>query len=145
LQLAGGLIFYKKFKIMKNHTITIQILATILLFVAASSCYFDQHLPIEPDLTPVGEMSFKDDIIPIFNASCNMAGCHNGAVAPDLRAQNAFNALQNGGYIDVLNPQGSELMQWMLGNRNLPMPLSGPNSTYNSKVLGWIEQGAKNN
>lgn len=117
----------------------------VMFFLLLNSCYYDQILPVETDISDVGEMSFSGDIIPIFNQSCNNAGCHNGAVSPDLRPANAYNALTNGGFIDKNNPQNSELYQWMRGNRSMPMPLSGPNSDYNAKILAWITQGALNN
>lgn len=117
---------------------------TLIVVMAAmiNACTYDQVVPGEIE---VGTMSFSGDIIPIFNKDCNTSGCHNGTVAPDLRAANAFNALVNGNYINTGNPENSELYQWMRGNRGLPMPLSGPNATYNAKVLAWIQQGASNN
>ena len=112
------------------------------LLLLMNACYYDQYLP---DTQDVGEMSFSGDIMVIFNASCNNASCHGGAVAPDLRLDNAYNALINGNYIDKANPGNSELIQWMKGEKGLSMPLSGPNPTYNAKVLAWINQGALNN
>ncbi len=118
------------------------ILAFALLM---ASCYYRQELPVEPDSSNVGAMSFSKDIIPLFNQSCNTAGCHNGAVAPDLRPANAYNALISGNYLDAGNPENSELYQWMRGNRGLAMPPSGPNAAYNVKILAWIKQGSLNN
>lgn len=114
-----------------------------LLFVSAIfyACTYDQVLPKEIE---VGNVSFSGDIMPIFNASCNITTCHNGTVAPDLRPANAFNQLSNGGYINLSNPENSELYLWMRGERRLDMPLTGPNPTYNAKILAWIQQGANN-
>lgn len=109
------------------------------------SCTYDQVLPTGPDISNLGTMSFSDDIKPIFNASCNTSGCHDGSVSPDLRPDNAFNALTAGNYLNTQMPENSELYQWMIGARALPMPLSGPNTEYNNKVLAWITQGALNN
>lgn len=109
------------------------------------SCSYDQILPSGPDIDGLGTLSFNDDIKPIFNLSCNTSGCHDGSVIPDLRSDNAFEALTAGNYLDVDAPENSELYQWMLGTRSLPMPLSGPNPDYNNKVLAWITQGALNN
>ena len=121
----------------------IPVLAIILVF---NSCYKDVYVDLEDTENPsVGTMSFKNDIMPIFNASCNISGCHNGQVAPNLLPDKAYNSLINGNYINTSNPQASELYQWMKGNRSQPMPLSGPNKTYNDKVLAWITQGALNN
>jgi hypothetical protein len=89
---------------------------------------------------------FSGDIIPIFDKSCNMSGCHStGGKAPDLSPQRAYQALINGGYINTSSPEKSELYLWMTGKKGTPMPLSGPNQQYNSLVLAWIKQGALNN
>lgn len=109
------------------------------------SCAYDQVLPTGPNIDGIGPMSFNDDIKPIFNLSCNTSGCHDGSVIPDLRPDNAFNALTAGNYLNTAAPESSELYQWMIGARSLPMPLSGPNTEYNNKILAWITQGALNN
>jgi hypothetical protein len=117
----------------------------ILIAILYTSCSYDQHLPEEEPVV-TDTVFFADDILPIFNASCNTAGCHStGNVVPDLAPGNAYNSLINGGYIDVDTPDNSELLQWMRGNRGLSMPLDGPDPEYNSLVLAWITQGAKNN
>lgn len=129
---------------MKNKKI-IWISSLCILVIIMNACYYDQVLPAEP-VGDVGEMSFSKDIIPIFNASCNSTGCHNqGGQKPNLTATNAYSSLTSGGYIDKNPPESSSLYQWMNGEKGLPMPLSGPNATYNAKVLAWIEQGALNN
>lgn len=111
----------------------------VVVFV---SCYYD--ITLEKVVTE--PVSFSQDILPIFNRSCNSQACHGvGAIPPDLSPANAYNALRTGGYISVQNPVGSELYLWMRGDRALPMPLSGPNATYNATVLAWLEQGALNN
>jgi hypothetical protein len=121
----------------------------VLFFVVfMTSCYYDEVIPADKKINPdiVDEISFSKDIIPIFNASCNSAGCHKaGAIPPDLTPANAYTALNSGGYINTASPETSELYLWMKGSKSTPMPLSGPNVTYNAKVLAWIKQGAKNN
>jgi hypothetical protein len=116
-----------------------------MILIIMNSCYYDEVLPVE-SVGDVGEMSFSNDIIPIFNASCNMSGCHNkGGQKPNLSPESAYTSLINGGYIDKTTPENSSLYKWMKGEEAQPMPLSGPNATYNAKVLAWIEQGALNN
>lgn len=117
----------------------------LIMVVVITSCYYDQILPVEEEVEVVGTMSFANDIIPIFNQSCSTSGCHSGNVSPNLTASTAYNALTAGGYINTGSPSDSELLQWMKGNRALPMPLSGSNPTYVAKVQAWIEQGALNN
>ena len=123
----------------------IQIALALSMTLFLSQCYYDQIVYEEPE-PPAGDISFLNEIIPIFNASCNISGCHNtGGIAPDLSPAKAYNALFSGSYIDRDVPENSELYQWMAGNRGLSMPISGPNATYNATVLQWIKQGAKNN
>ncbi|MBT8191561.1 MAG: hypothetical protein KJO29_14110, partial [Bacteroidia bacterium] len=121
-----------------------KLLVCLLAFAAIQSCTYNEYLeedPIDPNL-----VSFSEDIIPFFNTDCNTSGCHGvGDIPPDLSPANAYDALIIGNYIDLTNPANSELYQWMKGNRNLPMPLSGPDAEANSKVLAWISQGALDN
>ncbi len=131
--------------------LTLPILAVAALALSAllpSGCTNNSGL-LQPPLPPIDttvKVSFSMEVVPIFNESCNSGTCHSaGGIAPDLTAANAYDALWDGNYIDTIAPEQSELLQWMLGNRRLPMPLSGPNATYNETVLNWIAQGAQNN
>ncbi|MBZ5857223.1 hypothetical protein [Flavihumibacter profundi] len=91
-------------------------------------------------------VSFTADIIPIFNSSCSLSGCHTtGGKSPDLTAANAYNSLMNGGYVNTADPESSVIYLWMTGKKSTPMPPSGINKDYNSLMLAWIKQGAKNN
>lgn len=129
-------------KTLKNIGLSVLFL---LLVVVMNSCYDDEVLPAGQEVV-TGEVSFTQDIIPIFNASCNGSGCHNnGGIAPNLSSGAALSALTGGGYINTSDPENSELYQWMIGNRSVDMPLSGPIGSANAKVLAWIRQGALNN
>lgn len=106
------------------------------------SCKYDEVLPPEV----AAGVSFNADIIPIFNANCNSAGCHNASGhIPILTEEAAYEALWSGGYIDTIAPDQSELYQWMIGARGLPMPPQGTIATDNATVLQWITEGAQNN
>lgn len=122
----------------------IKIILFMFFGLTLTTCYYDQFVDIG-DNSELGDVSFSADVISIFNQSCNTSGCHSGSVVPNLLPEKAFNELINGSYIDVDNPEESELYQWMEGNRSLPMPLTGANASYNATVLAWIEQGALNN
>jgi len=116
----------------------------LFVILSMSGCYYDDILedagPIEDDI------SFENDIISIFNASCNVTGCHNsGGQTPDLTPTNAFNSLISNGYIDVNNPVNSELYLWVSGQESTPMPVSGVDPVIRNTILAWIEQGAENN
>lgn len=128
---------------LRKQIIRILIVSGVII-AGAISCKYDDILPPEPD--PGIQVSFSEDIVPIFNASCNQSGCHNGAGhQPDLRSFSAYESLWGGNYIDTILPSQSQLYQWMSGTKGLPMPVEGSNATYNAAVLQWIEQGALNN
>lgn len=122
------------------------IIITALTIFFITGCYKTTTVPVDNTEEITEPVSFTSDIIPIFNNSCNLSGCHNtGGTEPDLSASNAYNALQSGGYINTANPESSELYLWMTGQRDTPMPVSGSNPEYNALVLAWIKQGAENN
>lgn len=111
-----------------------------------SGCYKDKTVILDTGEEITRTVSFSNDIIPIFNKSCNNSGCHSaGAKAPDLTAANAYLSLSAGNYMNSSTPQNSELYLWMTGKKGTPMPLSGPDKDYNALVLAWIKQGAQNN
>jgi hypothetical protein len=112
--------------------------------IILSACYKNRTVLIEPEVTRT--VTFSKDIIPIFNTSCNMSGCHNaGGIVPDLSQQNAYNALINGNFIDKTTAEKSVLYLKMSGNKGTPMPVSGVNYDYAAMILAWIKQGAENN
>ena len=124
-----------------------QAIVLLLIFglVSIVGCYYDNTI-INDNQEISGTVSFNDDIITIFNKDCNTSGCHNtGGIKPDLSPSNAYDALTNGNYLNNENPEESELYQWMKGNRSGPMPVSGPNNSYNARILAWIKQGSLNN
>jgi len=128
-------------KIIKyRHVILLALIAAVM-----SSCYYDEVIKAEENID-VGEVTFSNDIIPIFNQSCNVSGCHaRGGQKPDLSPENAYNSLINGNYVNVDSPENSELYLWVKGENALPMPPSGSDATINANILAWIEQGALNN
>ncbi len=114
------------------------------LIVLVNACKYDDILPPEPD--PGITISFSEDVVPIFNASCNGSSCHNGSgPSPDLRASVAYDNLWSGELIDTIEPTNSELYQWMNGDKGLTMPPQGKQPGDVATILQWIQQGAKNN
>lgn len=129
---------------MLNNKKIVGFLAGFALLLIAG-CYKDKTVILDAaEITRT--VSFSEDIVPIFNSSCNASGCHSsGGKSPDLSASNAYNSLILGNYIDKETPVNSELYKWMSGKRGLPMPVSGVNKEYNALILAWIKQGANNN
>ena len=124
------------------------IIASILfcgtLFVL-SGCYKDKTvITATPEITRT--VTFSQDIIPIFNKSCNISGSHSaGGQTPNLTEASAFNSLTVGGYINKDNPESSILYLKVSGQKGTPMPPSGVNKDYAALILAWIKQGANNN
>jgi hypothetical protein len=110
------------------------------------SCYYDEVLP-EPVTIPTNQnISFSNDLIPIFQESCALSGCHvPGAQHPDLTPSAAYNSLISDNLINVQDPAASELYQWLIGNKEQPMPITGVDPQIAALVLAWIQQGAQNN
>ncbi|MFY0653156.1 MAG: hypothetical protein JXQ96_14035 [Cyclobacteriaceae bacterium] len=118
-------------------------LASILISVTMlSSCVYEEVLPEVIEL-PEGEvLSFSEDIQPIFDAKCNSIGCHNGNVAPNLLASDAYNDLITGNYINTGTPENSSLY--------IDIDFGGSMQLYATPleraiILKWIEEGAQNN
>lgn len=109
-------------------------------------CYKSTTVDLSSDLEITRDVSYAEDILPVFEKSCSFSGCHNaGGIAPDLSSANAFNALSNGGYIDVANPEQSRLYGLVSGSLTPIMPVSGADPEIAALVLAWIKQGAQNN
>ncbi|HMT73060.1 MAG TPA: hypothetical protein PKA77_03265 [Chitinophagaceae bacterium] len=131
---------------MLHKTKVMWVVAAVIAIGVLSGCYKDRTIVSDTGEEITRPVSFTNDIIPIFNKSCNGSGCHStGGISPDLSAANAFLSLSGGGYFNTTNPQNSDLYLWMTGKKGTPMPLSGSDKDYNALVLAWIKQGALNN
>ncbi len=123
-------------------------LLLLLGMVLPTGCTYNSGEKIQPEI-PVDSnlVSFSEEIIPLFDQSCNFSPCHDaGGPPPNLLPTVAYDRLWEGNYIDTIMPEESELMLWLLGtDGRLVMPPSGTDPEINSKVLTWITQGAKDN
>jgi hypothetical protein len=101
------------------------------------------------DLRPLPDVvSFNQHIIPIFNSTCSLSGCHSGVNPPghlNLSAPYAYNSLFARQEIDTLHPEIS-VLYIMINSTSNPMPPTGKMDNYSVKlILKWIQQKAKNN
>jgi hypothetical protein len=116
----------------------LKVLSLLAFLGVLTSCEYEFVEPIEV----TEDVSFSNDLIPFFNQSCNMSGCHNaGGFPPDLSPANAYQALFDDGQIDTDNPMNSKL--YISLNSGTMKKYSTAAET--AKVLKWIEQGAPNN
>ena len=118
------------------------LIMTSFLAVAMAGCYYDEVVVFKK--LPVN-VSLKNDLMPIFNQSCNTGGCHDleGSNSPSLVADRAYESLVYGSMINTLEPEKSILYQQIVTGA---MPPSGPLTSNEQKIiLAWITEGARNN
>lgn len=121
------------------------LIASVILIVI--SCTKTTTVAIDNSAAITKTVSFSKDIQPILTKSCALSGCHSGTIAPNLSTAVAFNALENGNFINTGIPASSEVYLWLTGKRAIAMPNGSANnpSNINALMLAWITQGAKNN
>lgn len=127
-------------------------LLKILLFAGcitllATGCKYDWIIPeevpvIDPD-DPNQQLSFTEDILPIFVNGNNCTACHGSGQVPDLREGQAYSSINTTRYINTTAPEESRIY-------TVPNPASGSHykqytPTQAALILAWIQQGAKNN
>jgi len=108
-------------------------LAGILLFGSCEKVVFP---PVEIELPDT--VSYSLDIQPVWDNKC--VSCHNGGRDPDLRPENSYVSLMSGGYINIDEPEESELMKKLYGSHD-----SRATEGEKQLILAWIDEGAKNN
>jgi hypothetical protein len=126
---------------MKKVSIYLGVILFIALGSALTGCYKDIITQSDPD-GPAMQVSFKDELLPVFTKNCALSGCHGtGAHAPDLTEAKAYAALNNGVYVNTLMPKQSKLYLEVNGEMGtyMPSPLD------KRKVYDWIRNGAPNN
>ena len=124
-----------------KHLVRKLLFAILVLGLGMASCTYhtNDYDPLEvPD-----DVSFDADIIPIFEASCINAGCHDGSIAPDLRRDVAYVSIMGGGYVtDVDVAENNILYQKIDDGGSMYVYATDLDRAYIKK---WIEEGALNN
>ena len=122
-------------KILKNLFLFFSIVTAVIYFTSCEK-YSYVIEPIGPTDEPV---FYSKDIQPVFSAKC--ISCHRGALSPDLRPENSYKALSEGGYI-TLPAEDSKLYEYAI---NKTSHASYTNQDEKAKIYSWIYQGAENN
>jgi hypothetical protein len=119
-----------------------QIFFALVVFIFIASCEYDF---IQPPAVVIPEVvSFSDDILPIFNESCNFSGCHvSGFALLDLSPGNAYNDLLLKSLINTDVPDQSKLYQKLTETNGTHQGRS--TAAQQAIILEWINKGAKNN
>ena len=119
----------------------LQILAGCLLLLG-TSCYYDtlveeEFVPLPPD----EDISFAESIQPIHD-KYNCASCHNGSRDPDLRAENAYDALVPD-YVVVGDAEASTYYERLPGRGNHPPAGITLTGSEIGLIAEWINRGAE--
>lgn len=112
--------------------------------VGLMSCYKDiitPDLPEDPNAPPQ-QVSFKNELAPLFNANCTNVGCHvSGAHHPYLTLNASYQEIVNGGFVNTAIPKESILYKQIYGDMGEHIP----SSSDRKKVYDWIRNGAPDN
>ncbi len=110
----------------------------IVSIVFTTGCYYDKVIPAG---APEGDISYSEDMQPLFDASC--IACHNGGGIPlNLKPSVSYAELIFGDYIDKSNPKNSILYKEINTGGDMEQYAT---DTERAMTLKWIEQGAQNN
>lgn len=139
-----------------NTFVSVLLVSLLFAAISISSCKSQKASPyIVPACNLPDTVSFKNDVEPIFEMSCNQPSCHAGGSVSEsnfgshgkvnLEPAYAYSSLFSHHLIDTLNPTQSQLYQRLVSTSS-PMPPGIYLDNCNIKtILVWIEQGAKNN
>ena len=112
--------------------------------VGLASCYKDiikPDLPEDPNAPPQ-QVSYKNELAPLFASSCTDVGCHvSGAHHPYMTLDVSYQEIVNGGFVNTAFPKQSILYQQIYGDMGVHIP----STLDRQKVYDWIRNGAPNN
>jgi hypothetical protein len=95
------------------------------------------------DITALPEICFTNDILPIFQTSCTISGCHGSSGGEGLDLTNYIGIMQGVTAGDANNSKVYKALSNVWSVEGM-MPPDRPISLQNrSKIKVWIEQGAK--
>ena len=116
------------------------LLAFIVSGLGLASCTY--HTNDYDPLDVPDDVSFDADIVPIFEASCNNAGCHNGSIAPNLTRDVAYESLIRGGYVMPGTLAEDNSLYQAIDGGSMEAYATDLERAYIKK---WIDEGALNN
>lgn len=120
---------------MKKAYLLITFGIIVILFFSCTYMPLDDVKPEEKEIPE--EVSFKTDVLPIFN---RCTGCHPSKAGLDLSSGNAFESIMDG-RVDKANPVKSKIY-------TVPL-IDHKDKEYSDNeaaiILKWIEAGALNN
>jgi hypothetical protein len=129
-------IFEKELRRLMSKFLLVMVLGSSGL--ASCTYYTNEFDPAEaPD-----DVSFSADIVPIFEASCNAAGCHNGTIPPDLQPDAAYANIIGLGYVVPGTPAEDNSFYQVIDGGSMTVYATNLERSYIKK---WIDEGALDN
>jgi len=112
--------------------------------------------PIDTNTNPIDTNSnpcdpsiiyFNNQILPLLQSGCAIAGCHDPITKEDGVVLNSFENVIKTGDIKAFNPGGSKLYKKIttsdLKDRMPPPPMNSLTADQKKLIYDWIFQGAK--
>lgn len=113
-------------------------LSTILIIVITYSCTHDSE-----GIGDIREICFEDEILPIFQNSCALSGCHDSRGSAEGLVLNSYSSIL--GSISPGDPTASPAYTSLTASGEDRMPPDSPVPVQNRQLIRiWIEQGALN-
>ncbi|MCB0806298.1 MAG: hypothetical protein KDC05_10905 [Bacteroidales bacterium] len=101
-------------------------------------------IPCDPDT-----VYFQNDVLPLLQSSCGIAGCHDAATAEDGVVLTSYLSVMQTAGVQPFNPFDSEIYEVITENdpddRMPPPPASALTNDQINLIYTWISQGALNN
>jgi len=123
----------------KVSKVKLSLAVVVLLMAVAGFTSCEKYTYKPPEVDPNYEWSLAEDIQPIFDAKCTE--CHDGGLAPNLSSGNSWEALTDGGYVEL--PAESSVLYVQITQNSSHIPKTS--DVEKQKILYWITQGAQNN
>ena len=117
-----------------------------LLITAISGCYYDNEeelYPVAPggDTCDTTDVSYSAAVVPIFNGSCALGGCHSGATPQSGLGLDSYQSTKT--YLDANKQRFIGSIEHANVPPNLFMPLNQPKlpACQINKIISWINAG----
>lgn len=125
--------------VIKRFFLLAIIVAALLPFILVNSC---RHEPYGVEL--LDTVCFNTQVLPIFQTSCGIAGCHDAGTAEGDFVATNFESITS--LVKPYNASASELYMIItnVNNPNFMPPNRSLSKEQRTQIMVWIEQGAKN-
>jgi uncharacterized membrane protein len=112
------------------------LIITVLMGISLVSCLHDP-----PDISAEDPVCFKTEILPVFQNSCGVSGCHSSSGGESGFAFTSYTEIMKA--IEPFNASKSKAYLAILGKPFIMMPPSGPlTKDTRTRIWLWIQQGA---